>query len=159
MKAICVTGSVACGKTTFAKELACATGHEYVDVNEVIKNNPSVVEGYDPEMDTNDVDVEELVKILSEMIQKSKKVLIIDSHFSHFLPKKLVKICFVVKCDLKEVKKRLELRGYSEKKVKENVETEVFDVCFVESIEHGHKVAVVETTEGFEINDALGVLQ
>ena len=81
------------------------------------------------------------------MISKSKKLLVIDSHLSHYLPKKYVKLCVVTKCDLKVLKKRLEKRKYSKGKVRENLDAEIFDVCLNEAKELGHKVKVVDTTK------------
>jgi len=159
MKAICVTGTPATGKTTLAKELACALDFEYVDVNEVINNNPSVVVGIDDKLDTKEVDEDKLIPVLEEMIKKSKKRLVIDSHLSHWLPKKAVKICIVVKCDLKVIQDRLKERGYSAAKIKENVNSEIFDVCLIEAVENGHKTLLVDTTEGYDINSVIGGLE
>ena len=50
----------------------------------------------------------------------------------------------IVKTSLKNLKKRLEKRGYNKLKVRENLEAEIFDVCFEEAKELGHKVEVVE---------------
>ena len=104
-------------------------------------------EKYDRKRKTWVVDVSKLNKVLIEMIENSKKGLVIDSHLSHYLPKKYVKLCVVTKCDLKVLKKRLERRGYSKLKVRENMDSEIFDVCLNEAKEFGHKVKVVDTTK------------
>ena len=86
-------------------------------------------------------------KILIEIIEKSKKDLVIDSHLSHYLPKKYVDLCVVTKCDLKVLKKRLEKRKYSKEKIRENLDVEIFDICLNEAKEKGHKVKVVDTSK------------
>ncbi len=142
MKAIIVTGTPGTGKTKIARRL----GKKYIDVNKIIEKN-KLKEEYDKKRRTWIVDVYKLNKALIELISKSKKILIIDSHLSHYLDKKYVKICYVTKCDLKVLKKRLEKRGYSKSKVRENMDCEIFDVCLNEAKEFGHKVKVVDTTK------------
>ena len=75
----------------------------------------------------------------------SVKGLVIDSHLSHYLPKEYVDTCIITKCNLKLLKKRLEERGYSKNKVRENLDVEIFDTCRLEALEAGHKVKIIET--------------
>ena len=146
MKVIIVTGSVCSGKTRIAKKLTKEKNAKYIDVNKIISKNKKVVEGYDKKRKCKIVDVQKLNKLLIEIIKKSKKDLVIDSHLSHYLPKKYVDLCVVTKCDLKVLKKRLEKRKYSKEKVRENLDVEIFDVCLNEAKEKGHKVKVVDTS-------------
>ena len=69
----------------------------------------------------------------------------IDSHLSHYIDPEYVDICFVTKCNLNELKDRLLKRHYNKHKIEENIEAEVFDVCYYEALEEGHKVVVVNT--------------
>ena len=142
MKTICVSGSVASGKTVYAKKLAKELKYTYIDLNEVIDEN-KLKEDYDKERKTFEVDVKKLNKVLIKIIKDSKENLIIDGHLSHYLPKKYVDKVIIIKCDLKELRKRLEKRKYNEKKIRENLDCEIFDVCFEEAKELKHKVEVV----------------
>lgn len=152
LKAIIVTGSVCSGKTTLAKKLAKRRNYKYVDVNKIIKEN-KLAESYDAILDSYVVDEDKLVEVLKDLIKKSKKQLIIDSHMSHHLPKEYVELCVVTKCELKELKKRLQARKYSEAKIRNNLDAEIFDVCLVEAKEAGHNVRVIDTTEGIKARD------
>ena len=51
----------------------------------------------------------------------------------------------MTKTKLPALKKRLEARKYSEQKVRENLDAEIFDVCQQEALENGHKPIVVWT--------------
>jgi len=82
---------------------------------------------------------------------KIKKGIIIDSHLSHYLPKKYADLCIATKCDLKVLKKRLEKKGYSKGKVRENLDAEIFDICLNEAKENQHKVLVIDTTKGINM--------
>lgn len=82
--------------------------------------------------------------------ESNKKIekIIIDSHIAHLLPKKLVDLCIVLICsDLKKLQKRLEQREYSKKKIRENMDAEIFQVCLTEAKEKGHKVVVLDTAK------------
>ena len=166
MKVIAITGTPGTGKTTVARRMSKEKGCKYVDVTKLVKEN-KLYDSYDRKKKAYDVDVKTLNKFLIKMIlsetektqerpslsgrRKCKafscetKCLVIDSHLSHYLPSRYVDLCIVTKTDLKKLKKRLEKRGYSKAKVRENMDAEIFDVCLNEAKEEGHKVRVVKT--------------
>ncbi|MDD5177791.1 MAG: AAA family ATPase [Candidatus Nanoarchaeia archaeon] len=139
---IIVTGSVCSGKTTFAKKLAEDNGFNYLDVSKLIKNK-RMMDSYDKKRDCYVVDVRKLNNVLVNIIKNSKHSLVIDSHLSHYLNPKYVDICFVTKTDLKTLKKRLTKRKYSKEKIRENLDADIFDVCYNEAVHIGHKVIVI----------------
>lgn len=149
-KLIIVTGSVASGKTTVAKKIAKKYKLEYVDLNSLIKKN-KLYDFYDRKFKSYVVDVKKMNKFLRRYIEG--KDLVIDSHLSHFLGKKYVDLCIVVKCDLKILRKRLEKRKYSKEKIKENLDAEIFDVCLEEAKEEGYKIKVVDGSRDLKSKD------
>jgi len=155
MKVIIVTGSVGTGKTTISKKLAEKLNFDYVDVNRIIKKY-DVSEGYDKKRKTKIIDTKKLNKVLIKEIKKLiKKGIIIDSHLSHYLPKKYVDLCIVTKCNLKVLEKRFKKRRYSEAKIRENLDTEIFDVCMTEAEENKLKVLALDTTKPLNIKNII----
>lgn len=150
-KVIVVSGTPGTGKTFIAKRLAKQLNYKYIDVNKVIKSYNLIV-GYDRQRKCFIVDVDKLTKALTEII-KSMSGVIIDSHLSHYLNPSYVDLCIITKCDLKELKRRLEKRGYSEEKVRENLDAEIFDICFIEAKELGHNILVIDTTKSINIKN------
>lgn len=148
---IAVTGTPGTGKTELAKKIAKKLKLKYLDVNKVIEEN-RLADSYDKKKKCKVVDVKKLNKVLIKLMKDSKD-LVIDSHLSHFLPKKYVDLCVVAKCDLKLLKKRLEKRGYSKEKIRENMDAEIFDVCLVEASEGGHRIKVIDTTKGINLDN------
>ena len=145
-KALIVTGSVGSGKTIIAKELAKKINYKFIDLNGLIKQNK--LQGkYIKKLDTYEVDINKLNKFLDKLIKESKENLIIDSHMSHYLRPETVGLCVVCKCELKELKRRLEARGYSKEKIRINLDAEIFDVCLVEATERKHHILIVDTTK------------
>lgn len=178
MKVIIVTGSVGTGKTTLSVKLAKKLDFHYIDVNKLIKKY-NISEGYDRKRKTKIIDVKKLNKALVKEIGLIKKIsmknynkkiqfnknknpiknhkkifkkgIIIDSHLSHYLHRKYVDLCIVAKCNLKELKKRLKKKKYTEDKVRENLDAEIFDICLNEAKENNHKIFIVDTTKGINI--------
>ncbi len=150
MKVIIVTGSVGTGKSKVAKKLALEKGYEYINVAKLVKKG-KLYDKYDRKRRTYVVDTKKLNKFLIKLIKTYKnnkiKGIVIDSHMSHYLPKKYVDLCIVTKCELKRLRKRLVKRKYNKAKIRENLDCEIFDVCLNEAKEKGHKVKVVDTSK------------
>lgn len=151
IEVIIVTGTPGTGKTMLAKRLARQKKYRYIDVNDVVREY-GLSEGYDRKRKTKVVDEKKLAKVLERMIKEfraekkaKEKGMIIDSHLGHFIKPKFVDLCIVTKCGLKELEKRLRKKGYHEAKIEENIQSEIFDICYVEAVERGHRVRVVES--------------
>ncbi|HJN56726.1 MAG: adenylate kinase family protein [Candidatus Woesearchaeota archaeon] len=172
MKTIIVTGSVGTGKTGLSKKISKKLNFQYLDVNEIIKKY-NIPEGYDKKRKSKIIDVSKLNKALIKEISNFKRIIknnkqipiknskikndkkikngiIIDSHLSHYLPTKYVDLCIVAKCNLKVLEKRLKKRKYSVKKIRENLDAEIFDVCLNEAKENNHEVIVLDTSKGIK---------
>ena len=143
---VCITGTPATGKTVVAKKIAKQIKAKYIDINKIITKY-KLSEGYDKKRKSKIVDIKKLNKVLIKIIKNSRDNLVIDSHLSHYLPKKYVDLCIVTKCDLKVLQKRLEKRGYSKEKIRENLDVETFDVCLNEAKEKDHKIKIINTTK------------
>ena len=61
--------------------------------------------------------------------------IIIDSHYGDIVPDKYVNRAFVLSAPVSELRKRLSARTYSKEKVDENVEAELFQVCWTDALE------------------------
>lgn len=150
---IVVSGTPGTGKTTLAKKVAALLDYAYMDGSLIVKSAfpkaPLDEKRGVPIIDERSF-AREALKIVRSDPEKAKKGYVLDSHLSHFLPKKYVKRCIITKCDLKALQKRLTLRGYSAEKVRENIDSEIFDTSLVEAREVGHQVVVVDTTKGVQ---------
>lgn len=153
-KVIIITGTPGTGKTAIAKKLSLLLRINYIDVNNLITSK-KLYSGYDKTRNTKIVPIQPLIRKLSEIILTSENSLIIDSHLSHFLPASLVDLCIVTKCSLKELKKRLEAKKYSQKKVRENLDAEIFDVCLSEANEQGHKILIIDTSRKINFSNII----
>ena len=107
-----VIGTPGCGKTTLCKEL----GFPIISVRDFADEHGCLGE---IESDgAAEIDVEKLAKL---WVNPSELTLV-DGHLAHHLP---VDALVVVRCNPKELKKRLEARGYPERKIQDNIEVEM----------------------------------
>jgi adenylate kinase len=67
---------------------------------------------------------------------------ILEGHFSHYFADESV----VLRLAPSELKKRLEARGYPERKIQENLESEALDVILIEAVEFCGRVSEIDTT-------------
>jgi adenylate kinase len=81
-----------------------------------------------------------------ELNTTCEDLIILDGHVSHLLNPDCI---IVLRLNPERIFDRLSLRNYSEKKIKENVEAEILDVCLVESIENNveSKIFEIDCTE------------
>jgi len=139
-----ITGTPGTGKKTVGLELADKLGYETLILNELI-----VEMGYILESDDSGsiVDIQRLREDLIGKLNR-KQVII-----GHLLPQVFMKgelsIVIVLRCDPDELLVRYSRRGYDEKKVEENIWSEIIDSSLAESIERFgvHTTAEFNTTD------------
>ena len=176
-KVIAITGTPGTGKTTLAKLIADIIARDFKDeVND--NTNVIVIDGkafieknklydYIDKDNTFVVDIDRFTSALVNEINNTSyhstkpgiiNFIIIDSHLSHYLPSSEVDMCIVTKCDIKVLKQRLEQRNYSAKKIRDNLDSEIFEICNIEALDQGHNVKVIDTTKGIQIKTLKNIL-
>ncbi len=145
-KAIIITGTPGTGKTEIAKEVSLLLKKNLICTTEEAKK-ASLMQEFDKIRETYPVDVDLLVEHLIKIIKESEEELIIEGHLSHFLPAKYVSLCIVCTTELQTLKKRLLERNYSENKIKDNLDSEIFETCLTESMEENHNIEKIDTSQ------------
>lgn len=142
---IAVSGTPGTGKSAFARALAGKLGARLVDLNALITKEKI----YSLDTDgTKAIDVKKIREAFKRDISASAGPIVAEGLLAHLLPKGIVTHVVVLRTNPKELEKRLIARGYSEKKVTENVEAEALDIILWEAV-HAHglaKVYEIDTT-------------
>jgi adenylate kinase len=131
---IALTGTPGTGKTSIAALLA----YRVIDINAIVKGGLNL--GIDPKRGCLEADMEGLEMKLAEM--DTDELTILEGHFSHYFADEAV----VLRLAPSELRKRLETRGYSEAKIRENLESEALDVVLIEAVEFCNRVSEIDTT-------------
>ena len=149
---IAVTGTPGTGKTTISKELAKKLSADHIDLNKyVLEHNKYST--YDLSRNCPIITQKSLRNaVLSEIMPNYRKTpskwIIIDSHMSHFLPTKAISFLIIVGCSkLKTLERRLKKRKYTEQKVRENLDSEIFEICKIEAIERHPSAMYVDSSK------------
>ena len=123
-----LTGTPGTGKTTIGKILRDRYGLKVVDLNEVIRAHQYYA-GRDENRDCLIVDLEAL------KAHPFSEDLVLEGHLSHNL---LVDRVIVLRTNPVALRRRLQQKAFSDKKINENVEAEILDVILVEAFaQHG----------------------
>lgn len=131
-----VTGTPGVGKTS-----ACALVKSVpvLHVNDLVEQFHAST-GYDSKRRTKEVDV----KVLARAVAKIEGDFILEGHFSHMLG---VDVAIVLRCSPKVLERRLRRKGWSDRKIKENVEAEAIDVVLIEALSEVDTVCEIDTTD------------
>lgn len=134
-----ITGTPAAGKTTVAKALLAALNgrpgterYEYVNVSEEVVSQ-NLYESYDEEFKSYVPDDRKLRRYLKGRAQRAR--VIFDHHTPYVLKGLGIAVCGVVRAPTEVLYDRMQERGYPERKVRENVEAEIMQVCLDEARE------------------------
>lgn len=139
---IALTGTPGTGKTTVSVELR-SRGYEVIDSKSFLKEH-GLLGDKDVPRDTYNVDMDEFNEALEEFRVRDGPV-VLDSHLGHGTDCSMI---IVLRCNPDVLAERLRARGYSEAKVKENVQAEVLDVILCEATDTDIPVYEIDCTEG-----------
>jgi adenylate kinase len=134
-RVILVTGTPCVGKTSVSRLLASKLNAEYVNLTDLAIRE-GLISGKDKERDSIIVDENKMRKKLHELIDSSnKKDIVIDGHYAvSVVPKNLVTYIFVLRRDPVELKKLMQSSGFTDRKLWENLASEILDVCLVDAL-------------------------
>jgi adenylate kinase len=127
---IAITGTPGVGKSSIASVLR-ENGYEVVDLFKIAVDN-GFVDGNDEERHSWIVNVDKLNDYVKKNYARDG-IVFIDSHLSHCL--KCADRVIILRCHPTELRKRLSFKGWSDEKVKENLEAEILDVILVEAVD------------------------
>jgi len=148
-RVIIVTGTPGVGKSAVSKALSRELKAEYINLTDFAKRR-GLIEAYDDKRKTFVVDEERVSKHLKEFMEGlDARYIVIDGHYGVFTvsPEEVYRV-FVLRRSPAELREILLARGYSCRKVYENLASEILDVCLIDAIERcgADKVCEIDVT-------------
>ncbi|XP_028758062.1 adenylate kinase isoenzyme 6 homolog [Neltuma alba] len=129
---ILVTGTPGTGKTTMSSALAEAIQLRHINIGELVKEK-NLHDGWDDELDCYVVNEDLVCDELEDIMEGGGNV--VDYHGCDFFPERWFDIVVVLQTDNTVLYDRLSKRGYTESKLSNNIECEIFQVLLEEAKE------------------------
>ena len=147
-----ITGTPGVGKTTFSEMLSNQFGLIHIPISRLIEEK-HLWEEFDDERNCSIYDEDKLDDAIDEILQENPDGgIIFDFHCSDIVKIEDIDYVLVLRTTSDLLFKRLEGRGYSQEKVRENTECEIFRVVLDEAIENfselpeGHVIEIQSDT-------------
>lgn len=134
---VAIAGVPGTGKTTTAEELSKRTGAGVIRTTELVQRNAVKYE-LDELRGVKIVEPGDLQRAVNQHVTYNS---IIEGMLSHLLHADVV---IVLRCNPEELTKRLKAKGWSDAKIRENVEAEMIDTITIEALQKHHKDKISE---------------
>jgi len=139
---IVITGNPGVGKHTVTQKVSEKMKLPVLDINAIVKNSGL----FEKSGDTNDVDTEELEKILKQKI--SKNCIIVGHLAPYVLKENQIKIMVVLRRSPYELIPVYKKRKYYENKIRENTGSEILGIIAHDAINRfQEKIFQIDVTE------------
>lgn len=164
-RVILVTGTPCVGKTSVSRLLASRLDALYINLTDLAVQENLVI-GVDDERSSVIVDEDQMRHRLVEIIGSSdRREVIVDGHYAvHVAPRQFVQYVFVLRRDPVELREFMESSGFSNKKLLENLASEILDVSLVDALniyeeERVCELNVTGKSVGKNVDELLDVLR
>ncbi|XP_028134809.1 adenylate kinase isoenzyme 6 [Diabrotica virgifera virgifera] len=127
---ILVTGTPGVGKSTLCSQLAEVTGLQWLEISKIAKDY-NCLEEFDEVYQCPVLDEDKLLDGLEEAMCKGGNI--VDYHSCEFFPERWFDVVFVLRAENTVLYDRLITRGYTGKKLEDNVQCEIFQTILEEA--------------------------
>jgi len=127
---IIITGTPGVGKSSHCEILAEKTGLKYLIINEIAEQR-GCFDGRDEELGSWIVDEDKLIDVIESDLEAGGNI--IDWHACDCFPEELIDLVVVVRASTTILYDRLQSRNYSEIKIQQNMDAEIFQELLEEA--------------------------
>lgn len=140
--AIVVLGAPGSGKTTVAKALSERLRCDYLNISSLALERGYIIER-DFERDSYVLDEGKIRDEISRILEEVP-CLVLETVSPYSIPRERVSLAVVVRCRPSLLLRRLRERGYSGRKIRENIEYEAIDGPLFDAMEIANEDRIVE---------------
>ena len=150
---VLITGTPGTGKSSLAERVAAAVeGFKRIDVSQLAKEQ-DMLEEFDEELDTHVINEDKVLDHMEEHgLGGDAGGVVVDYHGCDLFPERWFDLVVVLTCDNTVLYDRLQARGYSESKIRGNVECEIFQTL-VEEAKDSYDESIVKVCASDTIDD------
>lgn len=127
---ILITGTPGVGKSTLCTKLSEVTGLQWLEISKLAKEN-NCLEEYDEIYKCPVLDEDKLMDGLEDVMNVGGNI--VDYHSCEFFPERWFDVVFVLRADNTTIYDRLTTRGYTGKKLEDNIQCEIFNTILEEA--------------------------
>ncbi|XP_041975548.1 adenylate kinase isoenzyme 6 [Aricia agestis] len=127
---ILLTGTPGVGKSTIAKQLAERTNFTWRDVSRLAEEH-NCLDEYDSQYECPFLNEDKLLDVMESMMKKGGNI--VDYHGSELFPERWFDGVFVIRANNTVLYDRLTARGYTGKKLEDNIQCEIFETLLEEA--------------------------
>ena len=155
---VLITGTPGTGKSSLAERVAAAVDDlTRIDVSQLAKDG-DMLESFDAEHDTHVIDEDKVLDHMEEHgLGGDAGGVVVDYHGCDLFPERWFDLVVVLTCDNGVLYDRLQARGYSDTKIRGNVECEIFQTLIEEAKDSYDedivKVCASDSIEDMEENE------
>ena len=141
---IALSGTPGTGKSSVSQLLQKA-GYDVVDLNDLAESQDAII-GIDADRNSKIIDIDALDAYFQRG-NYSEKLVFVEGHNSHLLSS--ADVVILLRCHPVKLRRRLEQKEWTEKKIKENIDAETLDVILCEATElhSASSLFEIDTTE------------
>ncbi|KAF2300526.1 hypothetical protein GH714_013946 [Hevea brasiliensis] len=129
---ILITGTPGTGKTTTSSALAEATLLRHINIGDLVKEK-NLHDGWDEQFECHIINEDLVCDELEDIMEEGGNI--VDYHGCDFFPQRWFDRVVVLQTDNSVLYDRLNKRGYSQNKISNNIECEIFQVLLEEAKE------------------------
>jgi adenylate kinase len=147
MKIVIISGTPGTGKTTLSKEISRKIKAKLISLNDLVIQKDLFVK-FDSNRETfvinEDKLIDNVLKLIESYASEKNDFVLIESHFSDIIPSNLIDCVIVLRCHPDELLRRLKKKGYNERKIIENIQSEILGNCVNYFINKNLKIPILE---------------
>ncbi|EEF36022.1 adenylate kinase isoenzyme 6 homolog [Ricinus communis] len=128
-----ITGTPGTGKTTTSSALAEATQFRHINIGDLVKEK-NLHDGWDDQFDCHIINEDLVCDELEDIMEEGGNI--VDYHGCDFFPERWFDRVVVLQTENSILFDRLSKRGYSQNKITNNIECEIFQVLLEEAKEN-----------------------
>ncbi|XP_045459735.1 adenylate kinase isoenzyme 6 homolog [Melitaea cinxia] len=137
---ILITGTPGVGKSTISRLLSERTKFVWREVSKLAEEH-NCLDEYDPEYQCPYLNEDKLLDIMEGMMASGGNI--VDYHGCEFFPERWFDAVFVIRTNNTALYDRLSARGYTGKKLEDNIQCEIFETL-LEEAQSSYKPEIVQ---------------